>query len=145
MSHTVKSCLYQSLRKMWRLAMTTVILMNIKDSKKGSNDDWDPTSFEASCPSSQPIYWHKEILKTLSVIWSCLKNKMNSEGSRIKRGIYSTKTMKCVSFEIAKTKSKNFSLKKTMLLCNDVCSVIEALGHQHDPTERCFFYWLFTS
>jgi hypothetical protein len=26
-----------------------------------------------------------------------------------------------------------------LVLYNDICSVIEALGHQHDPTERCLF------
>jgi hypothetical protein len=26
-----------------------------------------------------------------------------------------------------------------LLFCNDVCSVIEALGHQHDPTEWRLF------
>ena len=35
LSHTVKSCLFQSLWKIWLLAMTTLILMKIMDSEKG--------------------------------------------------------------------------------------------------------------
>jgi len=32
-----------------------------------------------------------------------------------------------------------FSQQNDLVFCNDVCSVIEAIGHQHDPTERCLF------
>jgi hypothetical protein len=28
-----------------------------------------------------------------------------------------------------------FSEENDLVLCNDVCSFIQALGHQHDPTE----------
>jgi hypothetical protein len=46
---------------------------------------------------------------------STLSKKQDElSGSRIKGGILSTKTMKCVSFVTAKTTSKNFSLKKTI-------------------------------
>jgi len=34
--HTVKSCLHQSLQKILHLAITTLTLMKIKDSKKGT-------------------------------------------------------------------------------------------------------------
>jgi hypothetical protein len=32
-----------------------------------------------------------------------------------------------------------FSEENDLVLCNDVFSVIEALGHQHDPTEWSLF------
>jgi hypothetical protein len=35
-----------------------------------------------------------------------------------------------------------FSQENDLLLCNDVCSVIEALGHQRDPTEWRFLLTL---
>jgi hypothetical protein len=31
------------------------------------------------------------------------------------------------------------------VFCNDVCCVIEALEHQHDPTEWRLCNWFFTS
>jgi len=30
-----------------------------------------------------------------------------------------------------------FSQENDLVFCNNVCSVIEALGHQHNPTEWC--------
>jgi hypothetical protein len=35
--------------------------------------------------------------------------------------------------------SKNLSFLENMLFCNDVCIVMDALGHQHDPTEWRLF------
>jgi hypothetical protein len=32
-----------------------------------------------------------------------------------------------------------FAQENDLVFCNDVCSVIEALGHQHNPTEWCLF------
>jgi len=32
-----------------------------------------------------------------------------------------------------------FSQGNDLVFCNDVCFVIDALGHQRDPTERCLF------
>jgi hypothetical protein len=90
--HKVKSCLYQSLRKMWLLAMTTVILMNIKDSQKGTmfTENWH--HLKQAVYHLNFIYWHKEILMTLSVIWTFLK-KQELSSSRTKGGIFSTKKL----------------------------------------------------
>jgi hypothetical protein len=50
------------------------------------------------------------------------------------------KILKYVSFASAETNSKNFFSQETELVFyNDVCSVTEALGHQHDPTECRLF------
>jgi len=32
-----------------------------------------------------------------------------------------------------------FSQENDLVFCNDDCSVIEALEHQHDPTEWCLY------
>jgi hypothetical protein len=51
--------------------------------------------------------------------------------------------MKYVSFEIAKNEFKEFSLKKTICYFVMMLSYfIEALGHQHDPTEWRFLLTL---
>ena len=68
---TMESCLYQSLQRIWLVAMT-VILMKIIDSMK------EPMftairHFKKVFRHLNHIYWHKEILTTLSVIWICLK------------------------------------------------------------------------
>ena len=82
--------------------------------QKGDNVDWDPTSFEARCPSSQPHLLTQRDLNDLVRDLKLSKKQDELSGSRIIGGIFSTKSMKCVSFEIAKTNSKNFSLKKTI-------------------------------
>ena len=143
LSHTVKSCLYQSLRKMWLLAMTTLILMNIKDSKKGTmlTEVWH--HLKQVVPHLNSIYWRKEILMTLSVIWNCLKNKKNSQVPEQKVESSPPRNEMCF-FRNGQNEFKEFfSQENDLLLCNDICSVTGALGYQHDPTAWRFLLTLY--
>lgn len=42
-------------------------------------------------------------------------------------------------FDNGQTEFKNFFQDKDLVFCNDVCSVISALGHQNDLTEWRLF------
>jgi hypothetical protein len=62
-------------------------------------------------------------------------------GLWLKRGIFSTKLLKGVSFAITKMNSKKVSPRKpSVFFFCDVCFIIEDLGH--DPAEWRFVYWL---
>ena len=68
------------------------------------------------------------------------KNHAEVSGSRLKGGIFSTKILQYASSANAKINSKNSSPKKMIwYFCNNVCSVIQVLGHQCDPTEWRLF------
>ena len=79
--------------------------------QEGDNVDRDPT-FLASFPHLNPIYENKDISATLSVIWICLKNKVNSLVPDWKGGIFSTEILNDVTFAIATMNSHNFSPKR---------------------------------
>jgi hypothetical protein len=51
-----------------------------------------------------------------TLVHDCNLSKKQNEllGSRLKGRIFTTKILKCVSFEIAKMNPKNFSLKETI-------------------------------
>jgi hypothetical protein len=76
----------------------------------------------------------------LSMIVNLSKKQDELLGSRLKVWIFFTKILKYASFETAKKKSKEFfSEENDPVFCNYVCSVIEAVGHQLDPTEWRLF------
>jgi hypothetical protein len=56
-----------------------------------------------------------------------------------KSAIFSTEIFKRVSFAIAKINSQTFSLKNVLVISKDAFFVMEAAGHQNDPTECRLF------
>jgi hypothetical protein len=77
---------------------------------------------------------------TLSVTGICLKKHAELLGSRLKGWNFSTKILKMCFFPNLQNEFKEFfSQENDLVFGNDVCSVIEALRHQHDPNEWHLF------
>jgi hypothetical protein len=74
--------------------------------------DCNPT-FDASCSSSEPHLLTQGDINDLVRDLNVFKKLAELLGSRLKCGIFSTQILKYISFAIAKTNSKNHSLKKT--------------------------------
>jgi hypothetical protein len=132
---------YQSFRKIWLVAMTTLILMKITNSKKRTVLNVI-RRLKQVVPHPNSIYYEKEILTVLSVIWICLKKEAELLDSRLKGRNLLHQDTEIYFFRKRQNEFKElFSQENDLVFCNDVCSVIVALGHQHDPTEwRLFIY-----
>jgi len=130
---------YQSFRKIWLVAMTTLILMKITNSKKRTVLNTIP-HLKQVVPHLNSIYYEKEILTVLSVIWICLKKEAEILGSRLKGWKLLHQDTEIYFFRNRQNELKElFSQENDLVFCNDICSVIETVELQHDPTEWRLF------
>jgi hypothetical protein len=87
-----------------------------------------------SCSSSEPLLLTTDLNNVCD--FNLSKKQAELLGSRVKGWNLLHQDV----FWNCQNKFKNFfSQENDPVLCNDVCSVMEALGHQHNPTERRLF------
>jgi hypothetical protein len=91
---------------------------------------------QTRCSSSQPHFLTPGDLNDFTVIWIYLKNKLKSQV-----GWYLLyQDSEVCSFRNRQNEFKNFFYHENVLaFCKDVCSVIEALRHQHDSSKCRLF------
>ena len=119
--------------------MTTLILMKITNSKKRTVLNTIP-HLKQVVPHLNSIYYEKEILTVLSVIWICLKKEAELLGSRLKGWKLLHQDTEIYFFRNRQNELKElFSQENDLVFCNDICSVIETVELQHDPTEWRLF------
>jgi hypothetical protein len=130
----VKSCLYQSLRKIWLSNDNSDSDQNCGQ-QEGSNVDCDPT-FEASCSSYEPQGGFNDLVRGFYFV---NKKKLNSI-SRLHGWNLLHQDNEIRFFRNRQNEFKEFfSQENDLVFSNEFCSVIEALGHQHDPNEWRLF------
>jgi hypothetical protein len=109
---------------------------DVHGQQEGNSVDCDP-KFEASYSSREP---HLLIRGDLNDLVSDLnlRKKRQAEllGSRLKWWHLPHQDTEICFFRNGQIEFKGFfSQENDVVFCNDVCCVIEALEHQHDPTE----------
>jgi hypothetical protein len=105
----------------------------------GETFDCDPT-FEASCSSSEPHLLTQANLNYLVRDLNLSKKEDEIPASRFKDGLFSSRVLKYVSFRNRQDEFKcPFSQENDLVFCSDICSVMEALGHQHNAPEWRLF------
>jgi hypothetical protein len=81
-----------------------------------------------------------KISQTLSVIWICLKEQAELLGPKLKGWNLLNQESEIPYFLNRQNEFREiFSQENDLVFCNDVCSVIDALGYQHDPAEWLSF------
>jgi len=107
--------------------------------KEGVNVDCDLT-FEASCSSSESCLKTQGDLNDLVHDFNMSKKQAKLLGLRLKGwNILYQDTEICSLCNCQDEFKEFFSQENDLVFCNDDCSVIEALEHQHDPTEWCLY------
>jgi len=104
-----------------------------------NNMDCDPT-FVGACSSNEPrllTQWDlNDIIRDLSLS----KTEAEILGSRLKgRNLLHQDTKVCFMVHTMKNSKDFFSLEDGIMFCNDVCSVMEVLGHEYNPDQSCLF------
>jgi hypothetical protein len=104
------------------------------EQQEGDNIDCYPT-FEARCSSCEPHLLSQGDLNDLVRDLNLSEKQVELLVLDKKGGMFSTKVLKYVSFANVKLNSKNISLRKELVFCNNICSVTGAPEHQYDPGE----------
>jgi hypothetical protein len=102
----------------------------------GETFDCDPT-FEASCSSSEPHLLTQGDLNDLVHDFNCSKKKeAEILAARSKGWNLLQQDTKVCFLRNRQDEFKHFlSQENDLVFCNDICSVMEALGHQHNTPE----------
>jgi hypothetical protein len=97
-------------------------------------------TFEASCSSSEPHLLTQGDLNDLVCDFNLSKKEAEILVSRLKGWILLQQGTKVCFFATARMNlNVFFSQENDLVFCNDICSVMEALGHQHNTPEWRLF------
>lgn len=108
-------------------------------SKEEKEADSGDTTFEQSC-SSEPHLLTQEDLNDLVRDLKLSKKQSEMLGSRLKGWNLLQKNTKICTYRNRHSEFKDyFSEENGLVFCNDISSLMETLGNEHNPTEWRLF------
>jgi pterin-4a-carbinolamine dehydratase len=100
-----------------------------------NNMDCDPT-FAGACSSNEPPLLIQGDLNDIVRDWNLSKQQAEHSGSRLNGWILLREDTKVCFYRRRREKFKDFfSQEDGVVFCNDVCSVMELLGHVYNPDQ----------